>query len=131
MGGINVWAVIAAALSSFVLGGFWYSPAMFGRIWNREAGRGDNMQHGHPALVFGLSFVLALIAASVFAVFLGSKPSLPFAAGAGFAAGLCWVGASFGINYLFASRSFKLWLIDGSYHTAQFTLFGMILGLWH
>ena len=29
------------------------------------------------------------------------------------------------------NRSFKLWLIDGGYHTLQFTLYGLILGLWH
>ena len=41
-----------------------------------------------------------------------------------------WVAASFGINYQFAQRSFRLWLIDGGYHTAQFLLFGVIFGLW-
>jgi hypothetical protein len=27
-------------------------------------------------------------------------------------------------------RSLKLWLIDGGYHTVQFILFGLVLGLW-
>jgi hypothetical protein len=31
----------------------------------------------------------------------------------------------------FANRSALLWLIDGGYHTAQFVLFGLIIGLWH
>ena len=129
---INVWAVIAAALSAFLLGGLWYSPALFGNVWNREAGRGEKQSSGgHGAMVFGLAFVLALIASAVFALFLGPRPALGFATGAGFAAGLGWVATSFGINYLFAARSFKLWLIDGGYHTVQFTLIGLILGLWH
>ena len=34
----NILAVIAAALATFVLGGLWYSPALFGRAWQREAG---------------------------------------------------------------------------------------------
>ena len=46
-------------------------------------------------------------------------------------AGACFVAASFGINYLFANRSFTLWLIDGGYHTLQFTIVGLILALWH
>jgi len=29
-----------------------------------------------------------------------------------------------------AQRSLKLWLIDGGYHTLQFTLYGLIIGLW-
>jgi hypothetical protein len=120
--------VVLAAASSFLLGGLWYSPGMFGRVWQRESGAPQ--QPGHPAKVFGISFVLSLISAYVFAMFIGPRPGLGFAAGAGFGAGLCWVAASFGINYLFASRSFKLWLVDGGYHTAQFTLYGVVLGLW-
>jgi len=126
---VNIWAVLVAALSSFLLGGLWYSPALFGKIWNREAGQ--RPQPGHPAKVFGLSFLLALMAAYVFALFLGPKPVLRHAVGVGFHAGLFWVAGSFGINYLFASRSLKLWLIDGGYHTVQFTLYGVVLGLWH
>ncbi len=38
---------------------------------------------------------------------------------------------SFAINYSFAGRSLKLWLIDGGYHTLQFVLYGIILGLCH
>jgi len=45
------------------------------------------------------------------------------------AAGLCWVAASYGISYGFERRPLKLWLINGGYHTLQFTLFGLILGL--
>ena len=30
---INWLAVLAAAVSTFVLGGLWYSPALFGRAW--------------------------------------------------------------------------------------------------
>lgn len=128
---INLWAVLVAALSSFLLGGLWYSPALFEGTWNRESGRAQSPRGRHPALVFGGAFVLSVIAAAMFALFLGPQPALPFALGAGFAAGLCWVAASFGINYLFAGRSLKLWLIDGGYHTLQFTLYGLVLGSWH
>ena len=50
---------------------------------------------------------------------------------AGALAGFGFVATSFGINYQFAQRSYKLWLIDAGYHTLQFVLFGLILGLWH
>ena len=126
---MNLWAVFLAAVSSFLLGGLWYSPALFGRIWNEE--NGANMQSGHPAKVFGISFVFSLIAAVCFAVWLGRSPPLETALKAGALAGFGFVAASFGINYQFAQRSFKLWLIDGGYHVAQFIVFGLILGLWH
>ena len=37
MSNVNILAVIVAALSSFLLGGLWYSNALFGAIWRRAA----------------------------------------------------------------------------------------------
>jgi hypothetical protein len=82
------------------------------------------------AMIFGLSLVLSLIAALVFALFLGPRPPMALGLGAGFSAGLCWVGASFGINYLFERKSLKLFLINAGYHTVQFTVIGLILAWW-
>lgn len=127
---VNYLAVIAAATSAFLLGGLWYGP-LFKVAWCREAGIDPDSKPSHPGAVFGAAFVLSLLAAYVFALFLGPKPALPSGIEAGFAVGLCWVGASFGINYLFARRSLKLWMIDAAYHTLQFTLYGLVLGLWH
>ncbi len=128
----NLLAVIAAALATFVLGGLWYSPALFGKAWQREAGVTDEqMRTSNKALIFGLTFVLALVTALVFAMFLGPRPPLQLGLGAGFAAGLCWVAASFGINYLFERKSFKLFAINAGYHTLAFTLYGVVFGLWH
>ncbi|WP_290887857.1 DUF1761 domain-containing protein [Arenimonas sp.] len=127
----NVWAVLVAALSGFVLGGLWYSPVLFGKAWQRETGLSDEvLAKGNMALIFGTTFVLCLVASAVFAMFLGPKPSLELGVGAGFAAGLCWVTASFGINYLFERKSLRLFLINGGYHTLQFTLIGAVLALW-
>ena len=129
---INVFAVIAAAVSAFVLGGLWYSPFLFGKAWQAEAGVTDEMlKNGKPAVIFGGAFVLTLIASFVFALFLGPKPAVGFAVGAGAAAGVCWVAAAFGINYLFERRSLKLFLINGGYNALLFTVIGLILGLWH
>ena len=129
MEGINVFAVLVAAASSFVLGGLWYSPMLFGRLWNREAGQEPAV--GHPAKVFTLSFIFALVAAGAFASWLGPKPPLAHAVTRGAIADGCLVAASFGINYQFANRSALLWLIDGGYHVSRFVLFGLVLGLWH
>ena len=129
---VNYLAVLAAAVATFVLGGLWYSPALFGKVWQREAGvTEEKMKSANMALIFGLTFVLALIAAWVFALFLGPRPPMALGLGAGFSAGLCWVAASLGINYLFERKSLKLWLINGGYHTLQFTIIGLILALWH
>ena len=129
---VNYLAIVAAGIAAFVLGGLWYSPALFGRAWQREVGLSDDaLKQGNMARIFGVALVLSLVAAFVFALFLGPRPSMPLGLGAGFSAGLCWVASSFGINYLFARRSFKLFAIDGGYHTLQFTLIGAILALWY
>ena len=125
---INWVAVVAAAVSSFALGGVWYS-ALFAKAWQKAAGLSDEqVKSGNPALIFGGSFVLALIASATFAMFLGPDVDAMTGTLYGLCAGLCWVGASFGINYLFERRSLALWLINGGYHTLQFTLIGAILG---
>ncbi len=129
---INYFAVVAGALAAFVIGGLWYSPVLFGKAWQRETGLSDEqLARGNMLRIFGIAFVLSLIAAFVFALFLGPRPSMPLGLGAGFSAGLCWVASSFGINYLFARRSLKLFLIDGGYHTLQFTVIGLVLAIWH
>ena len=126
---INWIAVVLCGVMSLVLGGIWYSPMLFGTAWQAAAGLSDERaQSGNMAMIFGGAFVLSLVAAAVFAMFLGREMSLGAATAAGFSAGLCWVAASYGISYLFERRSLRLWLINGGYHTVQFTLFGLIIG---
>ena len=130
MPALNWLAIVAAAVSAFVLGGLWYGP-LFKHAWCREAGMDPDAKPGHPARVFGTAFVAALFAAFAFAWFLGPRPEVHKAVHAGLMVGLAFVAMSFAINYAFAQRSLKLWLIDGGYHTLQFVLYGLILGLWH
>lgn len=130
MGNLNIWAILVAALSAFLLGGLWYGP-LFKQVWCRHAGVDPNGSNGHPARIFGGAFVLSVFAAGMFAFVLGPAPELKHAVIAGAGIGLAWVGSSFGINYLFAGRSLVLWLIDAGYHVLQFTLYGLVLGLWH
>ena len=96
----------------------------------REAGVTED-QAGHPAKVFGLSFVFALLAAYAFAVLIGPAPELMSAIHQGLIVGAAFAATSFGINYQFSNKSMTLWLIDGGYHTVQFGLYGLVLGLWH
>jgi hypothetical protein len=126
---MNFLAVIVAAVSSFLVGGLWYSHALFGNIWNKE--NGGQPPTGHSAKVFGVSLAFSLIAATAFAYLLGPAPALKTAVTTGLLVGFALVAASFGINYQFAQRSFTLWLVDGGYHTVQFVIFGLVLGLWH
>ena len=51
--------ILLAAASSFLVGGLWYSPVLFGKVWNAENGGPIEKASGagHPAKVFGVSFV--------------------------------------------------------------------------
>jgi hypothetical protein len=128
---INVWAVLVAAIAGFPLGALWYSHRVFGRIWNRHAGRGPEAMEPHPARVFGLSFVFFLVTAAAFAYWLGPNPALETAVFKSLLAGCGLVAASFGVTYQFASLGLVMWLIDAGYHVLRFVIVGLILALWH
>ena len=128
---INLWAVLAAGVASLILGGLWYSLVLFGKAWSAASGvTEEQAKSANMAKTLGTAFVLALIGAAVFAMFLGPRPAPMFAMAAGLSAGLCWVAGSFGINYLFEQRPLRLFLINGGYHTVQYTVIGAVLGLW-
>jgi hypothetical protein len=123
-------ATVVGALAGFMLGGIWYGP-LLGKAWMTENGFTLEEIQGdfNVAKVYGLMFAMSLVAAYVFGMFLGPKPGVGFATGAGFAAGLFWVSFSIATNYLFERSSLKLWLINGGYHTVRFTLIGLAFGL--
>ena len=80
--------------------------------------------------MFGVSLLFALVAAVAYAVLIPPATGVLQAATQGLLVGAGMVAASFGINYQFANRSAKLLLIDGGYHSVQFVIYGLILGLW-
>ncbi len=126
---INIWAVLLAAVLSFALGGLWYSPILFGKTWMRETGVTE--AKGHPAKVFGISFLFAFVAAYGLAFLLGPQPEMHAAIHDALLVGIAFIFSSYAINYQFAQRSFKLLAIDGGYHIVQFVLYAVVLALWH
>jgi hypothetical protein len=127
---MSILLVIGAAVSTFILGGIWYGP-LFQKAWCRENGVGEDFQAGHPAKVLGTSFVFAFLAAGAYLHLIGFTDDVLDSALTGAAVGAGIAATSFGINYQFAGRSFKLLLIDGGYHTLQFAIFGAIYAAFH
>ncbi|MGZ5132723.1 MAG: DUF1761 domain-containing protein [Caldimonas sp.] len=127
----NYPAVFAAALVSFVVGGAWYSPILFARVWMKEAGLDDaRLKRARLGRVFALSFLCSLVMAFNLAAFLGAKATLAFGTFAGLATGLGWVAMSLAIIYLFEQRSFKLWLVNAGCQVVTYTLMGAVIGGW-
>jgi hypothetical protein len=130
-GSLNWLAIVAAALSSFAIGGLWYGP-LFGKAWMRASGMTEERAaQGRMGMIFGLSFVLQLVAAVVLAMFIGAEASIGFAVAASSSVGLFWVAPAFGVVYLFEQRSFVHWALNAGYHVVAFTVMGLILGAWH
>lgn len=123
-------AVLGAALAGFVIGGLWYGP-LLGKAWQAESGLSDEaMKSANMGRIFGLTFVLNLVAAFILAHVMATyqHPGLHISAMIGFGIGLGFVATSIGVNYLFARKSLKLFLIDGGYWTLVYTVMGAIFG---
>ena len=132
MENVNVWAVLVAALANFLIGGLWYSPAMFCKAWMRaNKFTEEDLKRGNPAVIFGVSFLFCLIMSANLAAFLaGPETTVGFGTAAGLAAGLGWAAMGLGVVALFERRPFSYILINGGYLTVSFTAMGAILGAW-
>jgi len=128
---LNWLSVIAAAVSAFILGGLWYSPLMFAKRWMKETGiTEESTKNTNITKLFGLAFILSLIASFFLAMFIGPDAGAGFGALAGFMAGLGWVFTFMGISYLFESRSMAHFLINSIYSIVSLTIMGFIIGIW-
>ena len=141
MSSINWLAVLVAGISAFVLGGVWYSPALFGKAWMSENGfTEEQLKKGNNQKIFGWAFVLSLIMAANLAMYLADTPAectgncaqktdIIWGTVAGFTAGL-WPFCGLAIVALFERRSARYIFINGGYLVIALTLMGAIIGVW-
>lgn len=129
---INYLAVLVAAFSTFLIGGLWYSPMLFGKAWMRANSLTDaDLQAFSKARMFGWSFVFSLVMALNLAMFLGGPATnLSWGMTAGVLTGLGWVAMAIAIIGVFENKSGTYILINGGYMTVAFTVMGAIIGGW-
>ena len=128
---LNWLAIIVAAASAFALGSLWYSPVLFVKRWMKESGiTEESAKEANMLKLFGLSFLLTIVAAFFLAMFIGADTGAGFGALAGFMAGLGWVFTFMGIIYLFEKKTLAHFLINSLYSIASLTLMGFIIGIW-
>ncbi len=128
---LNWWAILTAAASAFLVGGLWYSPALFGSIWKRVNGFAKDQPPPAGGKIFASSFVLSLVMAFNLAMFLNDpKTTLAWGATAGFLAGFGWVLMGIAIVSVFERRPWSYVLVNGGYLTVALILMGAILGAW-
>ena len=88
------------------------------------------MKNSNMIKIFGLAFVLGLIAAVNLAMFMGPEDNPAMGAMWGFLAGFGCVATFIGTHYLFERKSFTLFLINAGYSIVALTVMGVILAAW-
>jgi hypothetical protein len=129
---INYLAVLVAALSTFVLGGLWYSPLLFGKAWMRVNNFSDaDLATFSKARMFGWSFIFALVMSLNLSMFLAAPDTtVKWGMAAGALTGVGWVAMAIAIIGVFENRSWGYIAINGGYMIVAFVLMGAILGVW-
>lgn len=129
---LNWFAIVAATIASFVIGGLWYSPILFGKLWMAEIGTTEEeLKKSNQGKIFGLTFIFSFIMSVNLAMFLNdSATTAAWGATAGFLAGFGWVAMAIFVNGLFERRSARYMLINAGYFVVSFIVIGLILGAW-
>ena len=86
---LNWLAIIVATVITFVLGGLWYGPLLFGKAWLKENNlTEEDMKNGNNLKIFGFAFLWSFVMAFNLAMFLNQKTTTAsWGATAGFLAG--------------------------------------------
>jgi hypothetical protein len=124
-------AVAVAGVSAFVLGGVWYSPALFGNAWMKENNfTAEQVKAGNKGKIFGISLLLTLVMSANLAMYLNA-PNIDFKLGLlyGLLAGL-WVFCGIAMVALFELKSWRYIFINGGYCFIALGLMGAIIGVW-
>ncbi|HVH67601.1 MAG TPA: DUF1761 domain-containing protein [Gemmatimonadales bacterium] len=133
---VNVLAVLVAALLTFVLGAFWYSPVLFAKQWVAAQGytpeklaamkqRGVTRAYIVSALCYVvMAYVVALLASYTNSTTLAQGLWLGFLAWLGFAATIGLTG------HMFSEKPIAAWVIDAGYQLAYLLIMGGLLSVW-
>jgi hypothetical protein len=136
--GINVWAVLAAAVSTMVVGFLWYSPVLFAKPWVKLMGydisdkaKMDEMKKG-AAKMYGMAFIASLLAAGVLEkiITVTTVNSALYGVKIGLAVWLGFVTTVQLTDGIFGKKPAKLYLINTGYQLVCFVVMGAILGVW-
>ena len=127
MHNLNLLVLFIAALSTYVVGGIWYSPGLFGKIWHRESRDPRPYTPSRPVRVLSVGILFSTIVVMAFANALGPNPTWSEGVRMGLYIGFGFVATAFGIHYQFTNHSLKLLWIDGAFRVVQFAVIGWIL----
>ena len=134
--GLNLLAVLAAFVFSFISGAIWFGPKTFYPVWMKARGIESgqlNQNQNKPVLLFGGTILGVLIQTLTLGLIINSlqkyQPNLGVldGAGIGFALG---VGISMFASLshrLFGGESLKVWIIETANDAINLTIAGAII----
>lgn len=127
---VNYIAVVVATLFSMILGSFWYSNALFGKIWQEDS----KVEMGKVAATkaYVLTTVGALVLAYVTALFLGMLNVTTIQGGVqtGFWIWLGFVATTSLVHHVFEGKPMRLYFVNIGYHLVELMVIGAILATW-
>lgn len=133
---LNYKAIVAVSIVAYILGGLWYSPALFENAWMSAHGYDRSQVDAIlDALVpFGfissfLAYVVTSVVTALFCRALGAENAVEGAV-AGFT---LWFGfaASLGLMVnLFSTNSLNAWVIDSTFQLVFLVGAGAIFAMW-
>lgn len=132
---VNWLAVLVAAIAYFVLGGIWYSKALFAPKWAALVGIDMNDptkgKEGIGKMMLG-SFLLIAISCIALALLVVRMDLFVLSSGVklGALTGLCFATTAVSISFIYESRPTALYFIDCGYHLAGHLAAAIILVMW-
>ena len=133
LGNINWFAVLVAALASFIIGWLWYGP-LFGKKWMELNGfTKENIQDGGLSMpvILIVNYVATTLAALAIAMFIGAEADIAFGIFAGIMIAVFWIGTSRLNDVLYEKKPMGLFWINVGYYFVIYSIMGVILGAWH
>ena len=130
---INYLAVFVAAVVSIVLGAFWYSPVLFGKIWMQGSKMSEkDIKKGHVTKAYVITFITALVTAYILALFLDYLEASTISAAF---IGAFWIWLGFYATtatgpILWENKPWTLYFLNVGYHLVALILMAVILTLW-
>jgi hypothetical protein len=129
---LNFWAILVSAVVLWVLGAFWFSPALFAKPWAAIVGR--PMGEKPKGVVHGMlsSFIGDLLLALVLEHFIvwSHAAGLPHGAFIGFITWLGFIAAVLYPQRIYEGRPFKYFAIVAGYWLIGLVAIGGILAIW-
>lgn len=133
--GFYLWAILASAAASMVIGFVWYGP-LFGKPWGRYSGWTEEKIKTVTGKSMGLTYGLTLIAAvvsslalTVLSRSLGASTALDGLL-IGLLTGVGLVAMALATNFLFERRPLGFWLIVAGYEIVFMAAAGVIVTVW-